>query len=200
MTTTTNGWNINCGNEQEFICSLQGNEGHRFSKIYDRFSPALFGLILKWVNDTGIAENLLQDVFVKAWRCRHLYDESKGRLFTWLHNIARNTCIDYMRGKAYKKKRLSVLSDNLPELLPARNSETFLPDTLGLRNLVKILRHEEKEVVELMYFKGMTQKEIAEQMNIPLGTVKTRVSRAIKNLRFFFIKDWKDATDAVLMN
>jgi RNA polymerase sigma-70 factor (ECF subfamily) len=200
MTTTTNYQTITPANEQEFICWLQGDDERQFSKLYDRFSAAVFGLILKWMQDEGTAENLLQDVFVKAWRCRHLYDASKGRLFTWLHNIARNICIDHMRSKAYKKSKSSLLSDNLSELVTARNTENFLPDTIGLRNLIRILRNEEKEVVELMYFKGMTQKEIAVRMDIPVGTVKTRISRAIKNLRYFFTKDWDNGTEAISLN
>ena len=200
MTTTYNDKTATGENEQEFLYCLQSNDERHFPKLYDRFSAAVFGLILKWVNDTGAAENLLQDVFVKAWRCRHLYDASKGRIFTWLYNITRNMCIDYMRSKAYKKTKASILSDNLPEMLHARNTESILPDTIGLRNLVKTLRSEEKEVVELMYFKGMTQKEIAELKDIPLGTVKTRISRAIKNLRYFFIKDWNQGVESILLN
>ena len=200
MTTTTNNQAIVYGNEQEFIYYLQGNNERHFSKLYDKFSAAVFGLILKWVNDTGAAENLLQDVFVKAWRCRHLYDASKGRIFTWLHNITKNICIDHLRSKAYKKSKASLLSDNLSEVAIAGNTESFLPDTIGLKNLVKTLRHEEKEVVELMYFKGLTQKEIAKLMDIPIGTVKTRMSRAIKKLRYFFIKDWNEVTESILMN
>lgn len=197
---TTMGQNTSGENEQQFLDCLQSNDERRFSMLYDRFSAAVYGLILKWVNDSGAAENLLQDVFVKAWRCRDLYDADKGRIFTWLHNIARNICIDYMRSKAFKKSKASLLSDDLSELFHASQTECFQPDTIGLRSIVKTLRHEEKEVVELMYFKGMTQKEIAVMMKIPLGTVKTRISRAIKNLRSFFAKDWNDGTEAILLN
>ena len=197
---TTVDQNTTTENEQEYLKCLQSNDERRFSKLYDRYSAAVFGLILKWVNDTGVAENLLQDVFVKAWRCRGLYNPDKGRIFTWLHNIARNICIDHLRSKAYKKSKVSLLSDDMPEMLKARNAVNLMPDAIGLRNVVRTLRHEEKEVVEMMYFKGMTQKEIAAIMNIPLGTVKTRISRAIKNLRAFFIKDWNESTAAILLN
>jgi RNA polymerase sigma-70 factor (ECF subfamily) len=187
-------------NEKELLQCLQSNDQRRFSRVYDRYSAAVFGLILKWVSDAGAAENLLQDVFVKAWRCRSLYDPQKGRLFTWLHNIARNVCIDHMRSKAYKKSKVSFLCDDLAELYEAKQAESFQPDIIGLRNIVKTLRNEEKEVVELMYFKGMTQKEIAAMMEIPLGTVKTRISRAIKNLKSFFLKDWNDSSENILLN
>jgi RNA polymerase sigma-70 factor (ECF subfamily) len=198
--TTTIDQSIKQESEEEIIHCLQSGNERLFAKLYERYSAAVFGLILKWVNDEGIAENLLQDVFVKAWRSHHLYDAGKGRIFTWLHNIARNICIDHMRSKAYKKSRVSVLSEDLAGLMKAGSIESFLPDIIGLKNIVRTLRNEEKEVVELMYFKGMTQKEIAELMELPLGTVKTRISRAIKNLRCFFLKDWKDGTQAILLN
>src|SRR5262245_42684482 len=134
-------------NEQDFSRCLQSNDERLFSKVYDRFSAAVFGLIIKWVNDVGAAENLLQDVFVKAWRCRGLYEPEKGRIFTWLHNIARNICIDHLRSRAYKKCKASLLVDDLYELVHAKNTESLQPDTIGLRNVVKTLRSEEKEVV-----------------------------------------------------
>ena len=187
--------------ENEMKECLLNNDQRLFSKLYDNYSAALFSLILKWVKDTEAAENLLQDVFIKAWRSRDLYDSSKGKIFTWLYNITRNICIDYLRSKAYKKSKVSVLSDNISGLFPAAaNSDSMTPDTIGLRKLVNTLRHEEKEVIELMYFKGFTQKEIAMLMNTPLGTVKTRMSRAIKNLRYYFKKDWKEAVKTMSLN
>jgi RNA polymerase sigma-70 factor (ECF subfamily) len=200
MTTTTNNQLSSYENESEFLHCLQRGDQREFTKLYDRFSAAVFGLILKWVNDNGVAENLLQDVFVKAWRGRELYDPSKGRIFTWLYNITRHQCIDYLRSKAYKRSKISVLSDNLHLMLPGKNTDSVLTDAIGLRKLVRNLKQDEKKVVELMYFKGFTQKEIAEQMNIPLGTVKTKMSRAIKNLREFFLKDLEKGIGSVSLN
>ena len=186
--------------ENELLQCLQSNDQRQFSKLYDSFSSALFGLISKWIGDAEIAENLLQDVFVKVWRNSTQYDASKGRLFTWMYNIARNVCIDHLRSKAHKQNKASVLSDDVPVLLPPGNNNNFLPDTIDLRKLVNRLKQEEKEVIEMMYFKGYTQSEIAEVMNMPLGTVKTRMSRAIRNLRYFFKKDWKRAIQNISLN
>jgi RNA polymerase sigma-70 factor (ECF subfamily) len=197
MTTIINQQTDN--RETEMKQCLLNNDQRLFSKLYDNYSAALFSLILKWIKDKETAENLLQDVFVKAWRNRELYDSSKGKIFTWLYNITRNICIDHLRSKAYKKSRVSVLSDNISALIPG-NNDSMTPDTIGLRKLVNTLRSEEKEVIELMYFKGFTQKEIATLMNTPLGTVKTRMSRAIKNLRYYFKKDWKEAIKTMSLN
>jgi RNA polymerase sigma-70 factor, ECF subfamily len=186
--------------QDDMIQCLQGSDQRHFSKLYVNYSGALFGLIMKWIRDTEVAENLLQDVFVKAWRCRELYDASKGKIFTWLYNITRNICIDHLRSKTYKKSKASLFSDDITAFLPGINTDSVVPDTIGLRKLVDSLRKEEKEVIELMYFKGFTQREIAMLMNTPLGTVKTRMSRAIKNLRYYFDKDWKDAVKTISLN
>jgi RNA polymerase sigma factor (sigma-70 family) len=198
MSTITNQPTDN--RETEMKECLLAHSDRDFSKLYDNYSAALFSLILKWISDMEAAENLLQDVFVKAWRSRELYDASKGKIFTWLYNITRNICIDHLRSKAYKKSKVSVLSEDISGLMPGFCNNSMSPDTIGLRKLVNSLRHEEKEVIELMYFKGFTQKEIAMLMNTPLGTVKTRMSRAIKNLRYYFKKDWKEAVRTMSLN
>jgi RNA polymerase sigma-70 factor, ECF subfamily len=198
MTTITN--QLSEQKEIELIHILKEKDQRYFSKLYDHYSAALYGLILKWIKDPEAAQNLLQDVFVKAWRSRELYDSSKGKIFTWLYNIARHICIDHLRSKAYKKSKASVLSDDMSVIIPAGNTDNMTPDTIGLRKLVNTLRGEEKEVIEMMYFKGYTQREIAEIMGTPLGTVKTRMSRAIKNLRYYFKKDWKDAVKTISLN
>ncbi len=110
---------------------LQGGDQRHFSKLYESYSAALFGLITKWIKDTEVAENLLQDVFVKAWRNRLQYDATKGRIFTWLYNITRNICIDYFRSKAHKQSKVSILSDDIPYCCRRGIVVGFLPDTIG---------------------------------------------------------------------
>lgn len=179
--------------EQEMVQCLRSGNAADFARLYDSYSASLYGFIIRRIRDTEKAENLLQDVFVKAWRNRHQYDTSKGKLFTWLFNIARHSSIDYLRSKAYKNAKASVLTDDMAALIPSGIAACSDKDTIGLRKLLNILNHEEKEMLELMYFKGCTQKEIAEILNTPIGTVKTKMSRAIKELRYYFNKDWKDA-------
>jgi RNA polymerase sigma-70 factor, ECF subfamily len=177
--------------EQEAQFCLHSDDTRHFSRLYDRFSDALFGFILHWTEDNEVSENILQDVFVKAWRNRTTYDPSKGRVFTWLYNIARNTCIDHFRSRTYRKSKAMVLSGDMSPLDGYPETGGLLPDTIGLRAIVNMLRPEDKQMIELMYFKGYSQSEIAELMHMPLGTVKTRVNRAMKELRYFFKKDLK---------
>ena len=197
MTQTTNNQHFT---EEELIAALQDDQQHSFEKLYNRFAPVLYGTLMKWVPDAQVAENLLQDVFVKAWANRHNYDANKGRLFTWLYNIARNISIDHYRSRQYKRSKASLLSDDISSLLNGTKLVSQAPDTIGIRKLLDMLRKEEKQVMELMYFKGLTQKEIAKMMNMPLGTVKTRMSMAIKNLRQFFMNDWAEGQEKLALS
>jgi RNA polymerase sigma factor (sigma-70 family) len=200
MTTSLNQRNEAVTTEHELLQCLTSNDQRMFSKLYDHFSPAIFGLLQKWIKDRELAENLVQDVFIKAWRNREKYEADKGRIFTWLYRMARNICIDYLRSKSCKKSKASLYGDDVAEfqLLPA--TETLQPDTIGVRKLVSMLRQEEKEVVEMMYFTGLTQRQIAEQISIPLGTVKTRMNKAMKELRYFYKRDWKQAKAYISLN
>jgi RNA polymerase sigma-70 factor (ECF subfamily) len=200
MTTNLNQPTVAPEAEDEMLFCLQSNDQRHFSKLYDRFSPALFGLIQKWIKDKEVAENLLQDVFIKAWRSRELYNAAKGRLFTWLYRITRNICIDHLRSKAHRNSMVAIPEDNLAGIKTSFIENSLLPDTIGLRKLVDVLRREEREVLELMYFKGLTQRQIGEVMDIPLGTVKTRMNKAIKELRYYFKSDWKNAMRIVSLN
>jgi RNA polymerase sigma-70 factor (ECF subfamily) len=192
------GNNISNQREEELVQCLQSNDRHRFALVYDTYSAALLNLIIHWSKDLEAAENLLQDVFVKAWQNRDQYDSSKGRLFTWLYNIAKNCSIDYLRSKVCKQGKTSVLNINSPLLLPTANM--VLPDTIGLRNMINKLRQEEKKMIELKYFSGLTQQEIATALNIPIGTVKTRINSAIKKLRVIFISDNKRTLGYISLN
>jgi RNA polymerase sigma-70 factor (ECF subfamily) len=200
MSTTANHNQTNHPEEPTMSSWANSDDHRQFSKLYDRYSACLYGLIFNRVKDKEAAENLLQDIFLKAWRCRQQYDATKGSLFTWLYNITRNICIDYLRSKSYKYYKASQLSDDISSLLPAMTGGSENPDAIGLRKLVEKLSKGEKQVIELMYFNGYTQKEIAQIMDTPLGTVKTRMSRAIRNLRNFFKKDWEESLQQISLN
>jgi len=186
--------------EEDLVAALYSGNEQSFEKFYHRFAPVLYGSLLSWVSDSQTAENLLQDTFMKAWTNRETYDPMKGRVFTWLYNISRNVCIDYYRSRQYKKSRQAILSDDISSLINGNRPTYLRTDIIGIRKFLEKLRKEEKEVVELMYFKGFTQKEIARVMKMPLGTVKTKMSMAIKNLRSIFMNDWIQAPPETAMN
>jgi RNA polymerase sigma-70 factor, ECF subfamily len=174
--------------EATFVNGLQKHNEQVFAEIYHRFSPALYGSILHYVKDSELAENLLHDVFMRAWTNSSQYDASRGRLFIWMYRISHNICIDYIRSKRYRISKLSVLNGDFIESVKQRSQAGFSPDHIGLRKIVSGLRPSEQELVELLYFRGYTQAEVAHIKSMPIGTVKTRAARAIKNLRKYFIQ------------
>lgn len=154
-----------------------------FDYLYDNYSDALYAVIYKVVNDKEIADDLLQEVFVKIWNNVASYDASKGKLYTWMLNVARNRAIDHLRSKAHNKsKQTNSIEDNV-YAVDQNNQTQFNTDTIGVRDFVSQLKDKHREVIELIYFKGYTQEEAAEALEIPLGTVKTRSRAAIKKLR-----------------
>ncbi|WP_119078974.1 RNA polymerase sigma factor [Chitinophaga alhagiae] len=169
--------------EQELVQGLQNHDQQIFGYLYDHYSPALYGVVLKVLNDETAASDVLQEVFLKIWRSMDKYDTEKGRLFTWMLNIARNTAIDALRSKAHKlDQKIQELSNDVY----AHTSQlTVHPsvDHLGLAKVIEKLNKEQRTIIDLAYYKGCTQEEIARVLDIPLGTVKTRMRNAIIQLR-----------------
>ncbi|SFH40918.1 RNA polymerase sigma-70 factor, ECF subfamily [Pedobacter insulae] len=151
--------------------------------LYDMYSGALLGVISRIVIHTEIAEDLLQETFVKIWNSASSYDSSKGRLFTWMMNVARNLSIDKLRSKDFKNAAKNQDIENNVDFIDEQKRVTFNADTLGLKELVTKLKPEFKNVLDMIYFKGYTHVEAAEELNLPLGTVKTRIRMAILELR-----------------
>ncbi|MBV6426647.1 MAG: ECF RNA polymerase sigma factor RpoE [Haliscomenobacter sp.] len=172
--------------EIELVKLLQSGDEAAYAQLYDRYASLLFGVLVRIVGEREDAENLLQDCFVKIWQHVDRFDPEKGRLATWLINIARNTAIDFTRSKYFSQKRQIQPLENFVHKEPGSVSTGLPVDTLGLWQLVKQLTPACREVIEWMYFEGYTQQEIADRFGIPLGTVKTRTRIALKELRTFF--------------
>jgi len=161
---------------------LQGHNNQAFTYLYDHYSSALYGIIHQVVNDRDTANDVLQEVFVNIWKKIGTYDTSKGRLFTWMLNVARNAAIDKVRSKSFQN---DLKNQSLPDDVNKMASLSFLPgtDDSGLRKILARLKEEYRSLVELSYFQGYTHEEIAKGLNIPLGTVKTRIRSALLQLR-----------------
>ena len=169
--------------EEELVASLQHGEQEALSVLYDNYSAALLGVIYRIVDDKEAAEDILQEVLVKIWQKIATYDRSKGKLFTWLINIARNAAIDTTRGKNYTMKNKIQSIDNSVRSVNRQYNVSIQADHIGLRNIVEKLKPEYRVLVDKLYFEGYTQEEAAEELNIPLGTIKTRIRAAIGHLR-----------------
>ena len=169
--------------EEELIYLLQNKDQQAFSYLYDNYSAALFGIIYKMLENRELAEDVLQEAFVKIWNNFSNYDSRKGRLFTWMLNITRNLTIDTVRSKGYRKQAKIQNSDKPVDNISSNSNTTESFDALGIRKHLTLLKDDQKQIIDLAYFEGFTQDEISKQLAIPLGTVKTRMRAAIIELR-----------------
>lgn len=168
--------------EPELIALLKDKNEQGFTYLYDNYAGALNGIILQIIPDQNLANDILQEVFVNIWRRIDSYDASKGRLFTWMLNIARNAAIDMTRSKAYQNSQRNREFDNtVHSKADARLTEQM--DHIGLSKVIYELKEEHRELIELSYLKGFTHEEIAALLEIPLGTVKTRIRAALLQMR-----------------
>ena len=141
---------------------------------------------MRILKEEEVAEDVLQEVFLKIWDRMEDYEASKGKLFTWMINIARNQAIDKLRSKEISKTRKTDDIDYLVDRVDLQNSSELVVDSIGLKEMLMKLPEEQRFIVSQLYLQGYTQSEVAEEFNIPLGTVKTRLRMAMITLRTHF--------------
>ena len=159
---------------------LQQRNQKAFGYLYDNYSAALYGIVNSIVTDKETANDVLQNVFINIWKKIESYDATKGRLFTWMLNIARNAAIDEIRSKGFKDAQKNQA---MPENVDLAGSTMPVTDDIGLKKILGKLKEEWRVLVDLSYFQGFTHEEISKAMDIPLGTVKTRIRSALIHLR-----------------
>ena len=173
-------------NDQEIIQRLKQRDAAAMAELYDKYGGLLYAVILRSVVNQATAEDLLQETFLRIWNRIHSFDAGRGRLEGWIVTIARNRAIDYLRSLRSQPGESSTTLEDLEHsgLFVTRDSEV---DHLTRRNAVgaalERLSEEQRAVLELTHFQGLTQTEIAERMHKPLGTVKSLVRSALKLLR-----------------
>jgi RNA polymerase sigma factor (sigma-70 family) len=173
--------------EPELVEQLKGNSQDAFEYLYNRYSAALYGVILKVVKNDEKAEDAMQDTFLKIWRNIGSYNPDKGTLFTWILNIARNTAIDKMRMEARMSQNICWEFVNETELVPAA---IFNPavSLIDVRTVVASMFPNRRLLIEMVYFEGYTHEELAEKLQMPLGTVKSRIRKGLGELRQIYGK------------
>ncbi len=170
--------------ESQLIELLRDHNSKGLEILYDNYSAALFGVIKRIIVEEEAAEDILQDAFIKIWKNFDRYDESKGRLFTWMVNICRNTAIDKVRSAEYIHENKNRGDEN--NVSEEKESMIYNPDTIDVKNIIGKLEPEYRQVIDLLYYGGYSQSEAAEKLQIPLGTVKTRARTAIQRLKQYF--------------
>jgi RNA polymerase sigma-70 factor (ECF subfamily) len=172
--------------EEELVLALKNREKIAVEALYDMYSASLYGVISRIITDTATAEDVLQETFVKIWHSFASYSTEKGRLFTWMVNIARNLAIDKLRSKDYKNQNKNQELENNVTFIDEQRNTVYKPELMGIKDLVQTLKPDQKVILELVYFKGYTHVEAADELGIPLGTIKTRLRMAIQQLRKHF--------------
>jgi len=165
--------------EHELVASLRKKDEEAFSYLYEHYSGALYGVIKQIVGDVELSNDVLQETFLNIWRRIESYDETKGRLFTWILNIARNAAIDKTRSRGFQQTQRQIPLDG-EVIQPSVRPEI---DDYGLKKLIFKLKDEQRLLIDLSYFQGYTHEQIATALHIPLGTVKTRIRSALTQLR-----------------
>lgn len=170
-------------NLEQLILQFQQKDVNAFEKLYSMYCNSISGVVNNIVKNDAVTQEITQDVFIKAWNKADTYSAKKGRFFTWLLNIARNAAIDYTRSKKFKQGKQNLNSDFFVDILETSSNLDKSTNTIGLKEFVTKLGDTCKAVIELLYFKGFTQKEASDELEIPLGTIKTRNRTCIGELR-----------------
>lgn len=171
--------------QEELIPLILKKDDRSFTIMYDMYSKSLFSVISNLIKETEDAEDVLQEVFVKIWKNMDSYSESKGRLYTWMLNIARNTAIDKLRSKGYNNSQKNLNNENFVNRIEDSNKLTSKIDYIGLKEFVKKLKPKCIQIIEVLFFRGYTQQEASDELEIPLGTVKTLNRTCINDLRTY---------------
>ncbi len=170
-------------NDNTLIQNLKNKDERALALLYDKYSGAIYSVILKTIRDEGKAQNILQDTFITVWEKAQSYDESKGRFYTWAYRIAKNKTLNVLR-----KSNPLIQTDDFSVYKNKEDAISIDPEYLELNGAVTTLEQHHKEAIELVYFKGLTHREAHKEMNVPLGTFKSYIRQALKQLRETYAK------------
>jgi RNA polymerase sigma-70 factor, ECF subfamily len=174
--------------DEECMTRLGGPEVEAaLSALYDRYARTVYGVGLKILGNRSLAEDLVQEVFLKVWRSADTFDSSRGSFSTWLYRVTRSCALDLYRKRA---SRVRQVPDGDPHISAAMDSSAGPQEVVDeswlswrVSRALEALDAPHREVIELAYFGGLSQREVSERTGVPLGTVKTRTASAFRRLR-----------------
>jgi RNA polymerase sigma-70 factor (ECF subfamily) len=175
--------------DEELMQRLSARDRHAFEGIYDRYGDLVYSTALRVLRDPQLAEDISQEIFVRLWRKPDSYVAERGRFLTWLISVTRNRAVDEVRARSRRQRHETASPEEQERELPA--SEEIDPalnaQLAEQRRIVRAalseLPPEQRQVIELAFFGGLTQREIADRLSQPLGTVKTRIRLGMQKLR-----------------
>lgn len=166
--------------EKHIVELLQERNDKAISLLYEHYGDTLYGVAKKVVRDEELAQDVLQESFVKIWKKSDTYDASKAKLFTWLFRITRNTAIDKLRSVNTKSdKEIQMDVSDVYNL----GVESIKPELIDVRENLDKIENKYQIVLEALFFHGMTQQEASDELDIPLGTIKSRLKIGLRELR-----------------
>ncbi|MBI1781915.1 MAG: sigma-70 family RNA polymerase sigma factor [Sphingobacteriales bacterium] len=169
--------------QASLVFRLQQKDEQAFAMVYKNYGQALLNVIKKVVNDDGeTARDVFQEAMLKIWNNIHTYDAGKGTLFTWMLNVCRNMAIDKTRSKDFKNQSRNQSFDLVSFVQESQNISPN-PETIGVNKMLQVLNEDQRQVVNTVYMLGYSHSEAAEKLNLPVGTVKTRLRSAIMELK-----------------
>jgi len=177
--------------ETKLVTLLKARDQELIPLVYEHYAANVYGVIIKSIPNSKDAQEVLQDVFLKMWKSSHTYNSEKGRFYTWLMQITRTTIIDKVRSGQYQRAlKLTAYSEHHSDDLNL--STQIKHKDSGLWNIICRLPSEHFELINLLYFQSYSHTEAAKHLNLPLGTVKSRIRSALKNLRSVLNKEQMD--------
>jgi RNA polymerase sigma-70 factor (ECF subfamily) len=175
--------------DNELLVRIAEGDVRSFELLYERFGALVYSTALHTLADTQAAEDVTQEIFVLLWRRPDHFDPARGRFVTWLLSVTRNRAVDELRSRG-RRRRLATdppeAAENSPDPDAQDNPENAAlasDDRAAVREALSGLPHEQRLALEMAYFGGMTQSEIADALGQPLGTVKTRIRLGMQKMR-----------------
>ena len=178
----------------ELLGKIGNGDADALAEIYDRFCGALFSIIIAVTHNHSDAEEVMQKTFTKIWAKASTYDRSKGKAATWIITVAKRTALDHIRGLKRRENTLSSAANDPSAATWVTNGSGSVSagqaaslisneDSERVREAIAKLPDEQRRVIELSYFQSMSQAEISRELDVPLGTIKSRIRRAMHTLR-----------------
>jgi RNA polymerase sigma-70 factor (ECF subfamily) len=169
--------------EMRLVARIRAGDQQAMSELYDRYSKVVYAVSLRVLQDTGAAEDVLQDVFLQLWRNPDAFDASRGNLAAWLAVIARHRAIDRLRQRRPETDIDECVIASGPDLRD-ETERTLIVEKV--RGALQEMNPQQRQAMEMAFFQGLTHTEIAEKTGEPLGTIKTRIRSGLQQLRSKF--------------